>query len=75
MSDRGNPNGHPTRDWTSKAGADALAAEITAFWAKQGRTVKMTVIEPEAHQRGASKPLYAIRSNMVNGMPPRVPSA
>jgi hypothetical protein len=48
--------------------ADAvLAKRITEAWASCGRTVKVRVIPADL---GSTVPHSAIRSNLINGLPP-----
>jgi hypothetical protein len=64
MINRESPRGFPTRDWSSKSGATALAAEIAGYWAGRGRHVEVTVYE-------FAPKFYALRTNIVAGVPPR----
>jgi hypothetical protein len=67
MSEGGNPNGYPTRDWLTLTGAQALAADIRAFWARRGNTPDVWV-EQMRHGPDETR-AYVVRSNMVNGRP------
>ena len=51
MRDTDNPNGYPTRDWSTKAGADALAEKIADYWAARGRKVETMTFDfgPKFH--------------------------
>lgn len=59
---------NPTRDWSSKAGAESLAVKIREYWAAQGRHVETVVYE-------YADKCYALRSDMIDGMPQRRPQA
>jgi len=62
----------PTRDWLTKAAAQDLANQIQSYWAAQGKKVSMSVIMSGKKQNTPSneeKPIYVVRSNMVNGSP------
>jgi hypothetical protein len=67
MSEGGNPNGYPTRDWLTLTNAQTLAADIRAFWAKQGRAPDV-IVEQMKHGPEETR-AYVVRSNMVNGLP------
>lgn len=72
ISEGGNPNGFPTRDWLTRDGAYELAAAIKAYWAARGYVVT-TMVEPVGqdqvapHKRGS----WRVLSDMVNGLPQR----
>jgi hypothetical protein len=55
----------PRRDYCSKAGAEALAAEIRRFWSGFGHDVR-TWIEPG---RGGREPLWIVKSALRGGLP------
>lgn len=61
MSNRehGNVLGYPSRDWSSKSGADELAAQIADYWAARGVRVQ-TVVYETAYRSSC----YAIRSDL-----------
>jgi hypothetical protein len=67
MREAGNPNGYPTRDWLTLTNAQLLAADIRAFWAKQGKTPDVFV-QQMRHGPEETR-AYVVRSNMVNGLP------
>ena len=74
-----SPTGLPTRLWTaSKEDSEELAGRIVNYWAARGRRVQVTVAsvvdcgEGQIHAGGT---VYCVRSNMVNGYPPRDPEA
>jgi hypothetical protein len=66
-------------DSLTKTGAMHLAARLDAYWHRQGhRHVKHTVHPHQLDERDAHKlwgtsraALYVVRSNLVNGSPPR----
>jgi hypothetical protein len=55
----------PARDWSSRAGAEALAEEIRRFWAGFGHLEVRVWIEPA---RGGPQSIWAIRSCMKGGL-------
>lgn len=55
-----------SRDWSSKAGAEALAAEIRRFWTAFGYDVQVWV---EAC-RGGRNSVFTIKSSLRAGLPP-----
>lgn len=58
------------RDWCTHAGAQELARRITAYWRKKGYTSVLTSVEYRV--KGSSDgEIYGVRSNLVDGMPPR----
>jgi hypothetical protein len=56
----------PERDWSSRAGAAALAAEIRAFWLGFGHDV-LVWIEPG---RGGRDAVWIVKSSLRAGLPP-----
>lgn len=48
---------NPSRDWSSKAGAEHLAEDIRAYWAARGRKVETVVFE-------YADKCYSVRSNI-----------
>ncbi|MFH1499882.1 MAG: hypothetical protein ABII82_18885 [Verrucomicrobiota bacterium] len=61
---------YPTRDWLTFGGACDLAAQIQAAWHADGHAQVKTRVEAIADkERGGG--LYCVRSNLVNGLPPR----
>jgi len=55
------------RDWSSWAGAEALAAEIKHFWAAFGHDIQVW-IEPA---RGGKDPLWIVKSTLRAACRPR----
>lgn len=59
---------------SSKSGATLLAQKIAQFWAQRGRSFVSTVepisTRPEGTGRNNGR-VFTIKSNAVNGMPPR----
>jgi hypothetical protein len=54
-------------DHCDNAGAHALAARIKHFWHKKGHAVAVRV----EHESGSKcGPIWVVRSNMLDGMPP-----
>lgn len=54
-----------TRDWLTSDGAHALARKIRHYWAEKGYAVNTTITKVSGH----GKDLYAITSDMKNGVP------
>lgn len=64
-----NPDAESDPDSTfTKDGADRLAAMISEYWAKRGKSVQLRVSQSGFHPAIRSA-RYDIRSDMVNGMP------
>jgi hypothetical protein len=57
----------PQRDWSSRLGAEALAAEIRAFWAGFGHDV---LVWTEPPRIGGRFPVWRVRSSLRAGLPP-----
>lgn len=56
----------PSRDWLNKHNAAILARKIQRYWILRGGVVNTSVeIIPGAEDR----PMYAIRSDMIGGLP------
>jgi hypothetical protein len=51
------------------SGSQELARRIKAYWYDRGHVDVETTVELVARTQG--DPLYSVRSNLVNGMPPR----
>jgi hypothetical protein len=63
----------PERDWSSRAGAEALASNLRAFWHSFGGFTSVKVwIEPG---RGGSAPLWIVKSTLRGGLPPPTPAS
>jgi hypothetical protein len=58
-------------DTLTMPGAHALAQKIRDYWAKQGKTVKTTIVVQRSPKSGGDMKgeLHCIRSDMLNGMP------
>ena len=56
----------PRRDWSGKAGAEELAAEIRRFWAGFGHDV-LVWAEPF---RGGRDPVWVVKSSLRAGLSP-----
>jgi hypothetical protein len=56
----------PGRDYCSRAGAEALAAEIKRFWLGFGHEVRVW-IEPGS---GGREPMWTVKSALKGGLPP-----
>lgn len=56
---------YPTRNWSSKAGAEALAAMIREYWAARGCKVETVTME-------FAPGFYSLRTDMVGGLPKAV---
>lgn len=59
------------RDRLSYGGAQMLAIEIANWWRERGYPGIRTWVEPTPIRFPVDRPVYAVRSNMVNGKPPR----
>lgn len=73
-----SPTGLPTHLWThSREHSETLARRIQNFWAVRGKKVEVGVFSSSETGEGAAGmgTIYAVRSNMVNGQPPRDPDA
>jgi hypothetical protein len=57
----------PERDWSSRPGAEALAAEIKRFWAAWGYDDIRVWTEPA---RGGRDALWVVKSTLRCGLPP-----
>ena len=62
---------NPGRDYCSRAGAEALAADIRRFWAGFGHEVWVRV-EP---LRGGRDPIWMVKSTLRGGLPPEPPTS
>lgn len=74
MSGTQNPRGLPSRDWCTLEQALYLAKLIEGYWKAKGRQIKTEVISTVAEGIGGVKcsgTVYSIRSNMVDGLPPK----
>jgi hypothetical protein len=58
---------YPTRDWLKKSAAHDLAQQIQAYWAMQGKKVRIRVEEYSTNQKGDG--CWSIRSDMIAGSP------
>lgn len=58
-------------DHSSKRGAERACAQLKARWLCAGWSTAQFRVEQVAHH--ANTPIYGIRSNLVNGMPPAAP--
>lgn len=60
------------RDGFTKAGAEKLAAQIRAYWGRRGRAAEVWV-EPAGEYVDSLRTgtWYVVRSNLINGLPPR----
>ena len=72
------------RDLMSRDGAQALAAELNEYWRKEGfpKAEFWVVSALSEKRRGGARPdageaservglMFCVRSNLVNGLPPR----
>jgi len=59
------------RDRISFSGANMLAVEIANWWRERGHPGIQTWVEPIPLRFAVDRPVYMVRSNMVNGKPPR----
>ena len=73
-----SPTGLPTHLWThSREHSETLARRIQNFWAVRGKKVEVGVFSSSETGEGAAGmgTIYAVRSNMSGGWPPRDPAA
>lgn len=73
-----SPTGLPTHLWThSREHSETLARRIENFWAVRGKKVEVGVFSSSETGEGAAGmgTIYAVRSNMSGGWPPRDPAA
>ena len=65
------PSGKPPLgNHLSRFGAEKLAHNIKMHWAEQGYKVKCSVEKVKASPRdGDSSPIYAVKTDMINGLP------
>ena len=64
MDGNGNPNGYNHSD---HGGAVALARRLREYWLNRGYNVETTVASMQADQHSM---IYAVRSNLIRGLPP-----
>jgi len=67
-----------TYDTLTLAGAKRLARTITDYWTNRGYRGISTWIEPitiPLKKTEGTERIYAVRTNCINGVPPRVPAA
>jgi hypothetical protein len=57
-------------DRFTEAGAGVLARKIERFWRAKGHKNVRAWIEPISGD--FDKPIFAVRSNLINGLPPEV---
>jgi hypothetical protein len=59
-------------DAFTKAGAERLAEKVRDYWRKRGREVRVWV-EPSGEYLNSLRTAqwYSVRSNLINGLPPR----
>jgi hypothetical protein len=57
------------RNWCTLSGNQELARRIVAYWYDRGHVDVEVRVELLARTQG--DPLYGVRSNLMNGMPPR----
>ena len=73
-----SPTGAPSRLWThNREDSEELAARIQNYWAVRGYKIDVGVYSSSQTGEGAAGmgTIYAVRSNMVNGQPPRDPAS
>ncbi len=58
------PDTYEPADLYTRRGAEYLSAKIAAYWSARGFVVR-------AEPREVSEGLWGVRTNLVNGMPPR----
>ena len=59
----------PTRDWSSKSGAGAMAARLREHWRARGWDVPVTVVRCVTSHGKGDEVRHDIRSGLVSGMP------
>ena len=71
-------NGFDITDWSQKVHAMRLADTIRNYWASRGKRVKVEIIQARhdnTHTLRVHGPVWAVRSNMVDGLPNNDPTA
>jgi hypothetical protein len=66
----------PTRaetDWSAHAGAQVLARRIALYWRQRGYAGIVTWVVGMHDANGELTGTYGVRSNCVDGIPPREP--
>ena len=65
------PNEAQPRDVCTRDGAEALARDLTAWWHARGfPQVQHWVAAVPAQGAARKEPVWAVRSNLINGLPP-----
>lgn len=59
-----------TADYTDRAGAERLKARIEAYWRERGSEVQITLV-PAGFTAALRAARYDVRSELLNGLPPR----
>lgn len=57
-------------DYSSRAGAEQLAEQLTAFWHARGYRQVQFWVEP-LHEPRCRHITYVVRGNLVRGLPPK----
>lgn len=57
-------------DFLDRFGASILANDIQRYWRERGHEI-YTEIVPNPNTPFAERPIYCIRSNLINGAPPK----
>jgi hypothetical protein len=61
-----------TQDALTKHGASVLAHRVRDFWFRKGRKVQVNIVQqPPPVPRPGSTDIYVVRSNLVDGLPPK----
>ena len=67
----GLPSHFDFQDYLTEPGAQALAAQIEAYWQAEGYRKIQTTVECSKNSNGAQMiATWCVRSNMVGGYPP-----
>jgi hypothetical protein len=59
-----------TGEYTDRAGAELIKARIEAYWRERGYEIQVT-LAPAAFTAALRGSRFDIRSELVNGLPPR----
>ena len=64
-------------DYNCRKGAEAIAAAVRGYWTSQGFTQVQTWVELKSKRKCETTsergdPVWCVRSNLVNGLPPGV---
>lgn len=66
------PKAGKARDLTSRTGAEMLAAEIEAWWAKRDYRQVRAWVDEHSINGDHGHAVYSVRTNLIGGMPPKI---